>query len=110
MDHKPTGSAVEIQPKQETLLGRFAGKAVLVTGASDRGIGGAIAERLAREGAKVTLLSRTEPKRLIKRLARLPAGALWTKCDVTKNSDVKRSVQQAKDHFGRIDVLINNAG
>ena len=47
--------------------GRFAGKVALITGASDHGIGGAIANRLANEGASVALASRTPPQRRAQR-------------------------------------------
>jgi NAD(P)-dependent dehydrogenase (short-subunit alcohol dehydrogenase family) len=91
-------------------LARFTGKVAIVTGASDRGIGGAIAERLASEGATIAMLSRQEPKRLAKRLNRLGQPSLWADCDVTKTDQVVRAVEHAVEQFGRIDVLINNAG
>jgi NAD(P)-dependent dehydrogenase (short-subunit alcohol dehydrogenase family) len=90
--------------------GRFAGKVALVTGASPQGIGGAIAERLAREGGSLGLVSRTEPKRLLQRLRRLDVAASWRACDVTKQADVDRATDAFVREFGRIDVVINNAG
>ncbi len=82
----------------------------LITGASDRGIGGAIAERLAQEGAAVALFSRSEPKRLLKRLQRTKRDMQWIRCDVTVADEVRQSVADAMARFGRIDVLVNNAG
>ncbi len=82
----------------------------LITGASDRGIGGAIAERLAQEGAAVALFSRSEPKRLLKRLQRTQRDMQWIRCDVTVAVEVHQSVADAMARFGRIDVLVNNAG
>ena len=92
------------------MLARFIGKVAVITGASDRGIGGAIAERLAQEGAAVALFSRNEPKRLLKRLQRAQRDTQWIRCDVTAAEDVRQSVAQAMERFGKIDVLVNNAG
>ena len=103
-------SAPASQTTSEGVLKRFVGKTVLVTGASDRGIGGAIAERLAQEGAAVAMLSRDEPKRLLKRLDRRKSPALWTKCDITKTDQVGEAVERSLAEFGRIDALVNNAG
>jgi 3-oxoacyl-[acyl-carrier protein] reductase len=91
-------------------LARFTGKVAVVTGASDRGIGGAIAERLASEGAAIAMLSREEPKRLAKRLNRMQCQSFWTHCDITKANEVTEAVEQMVGQFGRIDVLVNNAG
>ncbi|MCC7083822.1 MAG: SDR family oxidoreductase [Pirellulales bacterium] len=89
---------------------RFSGKIVLITGASDRGIGGAIAERLASEGAAIAMLSRHEGKRINKRLGRLHCQSLWTKCDITRADEVAQAVDRTIERFGRIDVLVNNSG
>ena len=78
---------------------RFVGKTVIVTGASDRGIGGAIAERLAQEGARIAIVSRHEPKRLLKRLERRQTAALWLHCDITKTDEVKQAVNQSLAEF-----------
>jgi NAD(P)-dependent dehydrogenase (short-subunit alcohol dehydrogenase family) len=110
MSVKAQSNQSETLPAPAEAMARFAGKVVLVTGASDRGIGGAIAERLAREGAAVALLSRTEPKRLLKRLGRLSARSLYADCDVTKTAEVQKAVEQTIAQFGRIDALVNNAG
>lgn len=98
------------RPAGSEVLARFVGKIAIVTGASDQGIGGAVAERLAREGASIALLSRTEPKRLLKRLNRMNRPALWTECDVTKPAEVEQSIEKIVAQFGQIDVLVNNAG
>src|SRR5882724_2707480 len=89
---------------------RFAGRVALVTGASDRGIGGEIAVRLAREGAGVSIISRSLPARLMKKLNRLEHGAVHTVGDVTKNDDVKRAIDDCMGEFGKIDIVVNNAG
>jgi len=102
--------AREVATEREDTLARFSGKTVLITGASDRGIGGAIAERLSREGASLAMIGRHEPKRLLKRLERSQAQTFYTHCDITKTDEVATAVEQSLAHFGRIDVLINNAG
>jgi NAD(P)-dependent dehydrogenase (short-subunit alcohol dehydrogenase family) len=89
---------------------RFAGKAALITGASDRGIGGEIAVHLAREGAAVALVSRRVPERLLKKINRYPHGAVHTSGDVTRPDDVARAIDDCMGEFGKIDIVINNAG
>jgi NAD(P)-dependent dehydrogenase (short-subunit alcohol dehydrogenase family) len=82
--------------------GLLRGKRAIVTGAS-RGIGQAIVARFAAEGARVMAAARQRP-------ADLPAGVVWRDCDVTKRADVEALVTAARDAFGGIDVLVNNAG
>src|SRR5262245_20553275 len=104
--------ATETQKQTESSnsITRFDSKVAIVTGASDRGIGGAIAERLAQEGAAVALLTRSEPKRLLKRLTRQERTSSFSQCDVTDGEQVLRSVEETARQLGRIDVLVNNAG
>jgi NAD(P)-dependent dehydrogenase (short-subunit alcohol dehydrogenase family) len=82
----------------------------LVTGASDRGIGGEIAVRLASEGAAVAMISRREPARLLKKLGRFKQGAVHTPGDVTKVGDIGRAIDDCLGEFGKLDVVVNNAG
>src|SRR5687768_6832674 len=89
---------------------RFAGKVALITGARDRGIGGEIALRLAREGASVAMISRHESDRLLKKLGKLKGGVLHTLGDITKGDDVARLVDDCLKQFGRLDIVVNNAG
>lgn len=89
---------------------RFAGKVAIITGASDRGIGGAIALRLSQEGAAVALLSRSVPTRLLKRLDKLEHGAVHTAGDVTRADAVQRAIDDCMGEFGKIDIVVNNAG
>lgn len=86
-------------------------KVVLITGAS-KGIGAATARHLATLGAKLVLAARCKPE-LDKLADALRAGgteALAVACDVSRFEDVQTAVQQAEQTFGRLDVLINNAG
>ena len=82
-------------------------KIVLVTGAS-MGIGKATAELLHEEGAKVALASRSVDK--LKEIAAGMADAFVIPTDMTKPDEVRRMVQETYNHYGRIDVLVNNAG
>jgi NADP-dependent 3-hydroxy acid dehydrogenase YdfG len=86
-------------------------KVVLLTGASS-GIGEATAHALARRGHRLVLAARRAPA-----IAQLAAGiaaaggqALAAPTDLLDNQQIASLVQRATDHFGRIDVLINNAG
>jgi 3-oxoacyl-[acyl-carrier protein] reductase len=86
-------------------------KIVIVTGAG-RGIGRAIARRLAAGGAKVVIASRTqesldETRRLIERANGI---ALAVAADVSRAEDVQRMVDEALAAFGTVDVLVNNVG
>jgi NADP-dependent 3-hydroxy acid dehydrogenase YdfG len=90
-------------------VGRLAGRVALVTGAS-RGIGEAIARRLARDGARVALVARSE--RALEALARsLGGGAVPVACDM-RLPGAADVVQAALDDLGvdGPDILINNAG
>jgi 3-oxoacyl-[acyl-carrier protein] reductase len=82
----------------------------LITGASS-GIGEAIAGTLAAEGAAVALAARDERK-LREVAARLPKGsqALTVPTDVGDEEQVRRMVSRTIERFGRIDLLVNNAG
>ncbi len=90
---------------------RYEEKVALVTGVNDRGIGGAVVERLAEEGAAVALTWHAQPPtRLIRRLERKGAPFLSLQCDVTDTSSVHQAVDACMAEFGQIDVLVNNAG
>ncbi len=87
------------------------GKTALVTGAS-HGLGVTFAETLAGAGANVVLAARSLDKleALAKRLEAAGTKALAMKCDVGNPDDVAATVAAGWRHFGRIDVLVNNAG
>jgi len=90
---------------------RLEGKTVIVTGAA-RGIGKAIALRLAQEGANVTVLDvdLDTAKKTAEEINALGQKALAVKADVTKSSEVKEAVEKTLKEFGKIDILVNNAG
>lgn len=82
----------------------------IVTGASDRGIGGEIAARLAEEGAQIAMMARQLPQRLPKKLARRGCDPVSLCGDITRPEDIRALVDATLARFGRIDVLVNNAG
>ncbi|MEE4140323.1 SDR family oxidoreductase [Pseudomonas viridiflava] len=90
-------------------MNRFTQKVVVVTGAGS-GIGEATAKRFAREGASVVLVGRNEDK-LKKVHAQLEGeGHLVRAADVADLSDVEALFKEVASQFGRLDVLVNNAG
>jgi len=82
-------------------------KVVIVTGAS-MGIGEATARALAREGALVVLAARSEEA--LEKLADELPRSLVVRTDMMREADITNLVQKTMDEFGRVDVLVNNAG
>lgn len=89
----------------------FAGKVVLITGAS-QGIGEAVALAFARQGARLVLAARSAERLALveKEVRELGGEALSVPTDVTSPDAVSDLVDATMDEFGRIDVLVNNAG
>lgn len=93
-------------------------KVAIVTGGS-RGLGRAIALGFAKEGAHVVVAARTEVENkqlpgtiyeTVQEIKALGKEALAVRCDVTDEQSVGQLIQVTVDQFGRIDVLVNNAG
>ncbi len=80
---------------------------VVVTGGG-RGIGAAIAERLAQLGGRLTLMGRTA-ETLEARTAHIP-GSRFQRMDVTDESSVESAFAEAREKFGPVGILVNNAG
>ena len=87
------------------------GQVAVITG-SGRGIGRAIALAYAREGAKLALAARNESElqEAVSAVAELGAEAIAVRTDVTSRKDTERLAHRVVERFGRIDVLVNNAG
>jgi NAD(P)-dependent dehydrogenase (short-subunit alcohol dehydrogenase family) len=90
---------------------RLAGKSALISGGGT-GIGQAIALAFAREGAQVAVAGRRKEKldETLHLLQQAGYSALALECDVTKAADTQRVVKSAEDAFGKVNVLVNNAG
>lgn len=91
---------------------RFTGRVAIVTGAAG-GIGLATAERLGAEGARVVMADRDVPRAQAARERVVAAGApdvLVHACDVADEAQVEACVRDAMARYGRVDVIVNNAG
>lgn len=92
-------------------MGRVDGKVAVVTGGS-KGIGKATAHLLAKEGAKVAVtdIADDKGKEVVDDINKSGGEAEYYHLDVAKEADVKECFGKVKDKFGKIDVLVNNAG
>ena len=95
--------SVEPAPRPGAVAGRLAGRAAIVTGGG-RGIGRAIVQRLAAEGAQVAALDLRQAD------AAGSGGALALACDVADSASVAAAVAAAREAFGRLDIAVHNAG
>jgi 3-oxoacyl-[acyl-carrier protein] reductase len=86
----------------------LSGRVALVTGGA-RGIGLAIAQRLAAEGARVAIVDLDEPAAK-SAASGVGASAIALAADVTRTADVERAVAAAHRQWGRLDIVVNNAG
>jgi len=86
-------------------------KVAIVTGAA-KGIGSGIARVFVQEGAKVVLVDwdDKEGPKMAEELRKAGGDTLFVKCDVSKEEEVKKAIQATLDKYGRIDILVNDAG
>ena len=93
-------------------MGKLKDKVAIVTGAS-KGIGASIAKHLAAEGAAVVVnyaSSKADADRVVGEITRAGGRAVAVQADLAKSADVTRLFAETKAAFGRVDVLVNNAG
>jgi NAD(P)-dependent dehydrogenase (short-subunit alcohol dehydrogenase family) len=92
-------------------MNRLEGKIAIITGGGS-GIGRGVARALAGEGARVVVCGRRNNRleETAESIWQLGGGALAVQADISIEADVKRLVQAALEAYGRIDILINNAG
>lgn len=90
---------------------RFSNKTMIVTGGAG-GIGLAIASRFAFEGANVVLadINKEQLEQASQTLKDVTDKFLLSECDVSKEEQVETTVKNAIKHFGRFDIMVNNAG
>lgn len=89
----------------------LSGKVAVVTGGNG-GIGFAIATGLAQAGADVAIVARNEGKtaRAVETIRNRGARCVGIRCDVTKDNDIRDAVENTVREFGRLDILVNDAG
>ncbi|AHY47725.1 Dehydrogenases with different specificities (related to short-chain alcohol dehydrogenases) [Rubrobacter radiotolerans] len=92
-------------------MGRLQDKVAVITGAS-KGLGRALAKAYAAEGAKVVANARSEEslREVVREVEESGGEALAVAADISKAEGARRLVEAAVERFGRIDVLVNNAG
>jgi|APSaa5957512622_1039677.scaffolds.fasta_scaffold41409_2 NAD(P)-dependent dehydrogenase (short-subunit alcohol dehydrogenase family) len=89
----------------------FKNKVALVTG-GNYGIGRSIVHRLAQEGAKIAIVARNAERgeKVVDELTKLNQESVFFKTDVSNETEVIHMIEKVIDRFGRLDVVINNAG
>src|SRR5215475_4950217 len=93
-------------------VSKLTGKVAVVTGAS-KGIGASVAEHLAGEGAQVVVnyaTSKSAADSVVDRITKKGGKAVAVQADVSKPTDIERLFKETRDKFGKLDVLVNNAG
>jgi len=90
-------------------MGRLDGKVAVITGGTT-GIGEATVDLFVKEGCKVVFSGRNEAVGRVVLERQPPGTAVFVKADIMKEADIERTIMTAKDTFGRLDILFNNAG
>ncbi|MBN1671958.1 MAG: SDR family oxidoreductase [Kiritimatiellae bacterium] len=91
--------------------GRLNGQVAWISGAT-KGIGEGTAKLFAEEGAAVAVIGRSEADgaRVVKALTDKGAQAIFVRCDVTREEEVRASIEKTVERFGGLQILVNNAG
>ena len=89
-------------------MSRLAGKTVVITGAG-RGIGAAMAERMAQEGANVVVTDVLDTKGTVEAITESGGSAIGISVDVTSDDNLAAMVEATEKAFGSLDILVNNA-
>jgi 3-oxoacyl-[acyl-carrier protein] reductase len=91
---------------------KLTGKVAVVTGAS-KGIGAAVAKRLAQDGANVVVnyaTSREGAEKVVAEITSAGGKAIAVGASVAKEAEIEHLFAQARETFGKVDILVNNAG
>ena len=106
-----SGPQRSLNPSAAKPRGYWTGKVAIVTGGS-RGLGRALAEAFAKAGANVVISARSESelKAAADEIRATGGEVLAIPADVTRQDQVEALVNQTVQHFGRLDVLVNNVG
>ncbi len=104
-------AAIMVMRKMRPSPVSLSGQVVVITGSS-RGLGFILARELARQGCDVVICARdqNELEQVSAELAKIRAGILAVRCDVSDQQQVMQLIDAATERFGRVDILINNAG
>jgi NAD(P)-dependent dehydrogenase (short-subunit alcohol dehydrogenase family) len=89
-------------------MGRLEGKVAIVTGGA-RALGQAYAVRLAQEGAKVVIADILDGGESVEAVKKQGGDAVYVHTDVTSEDSTREMARKSHEHFGRIDILVNNA-
>lgn len=112
---KPIEKTISNKPNNERNIvnaKKLVGKVAVVTGAS-KGIGAAIAEHFAAEGAAVVVnyaSSKEGADRVVDQIAKRGGKAIAVQANVARKAEVERLFAETKKAFGKLDILVNNAG
>jgi len=90
---------------------KLSDKVVIITGSS-QGLGECLAYKLAKEGATIGLLARTEKllKKVRQRIVKSGGKSEYFVCDIRNSEQIAQVVKEIKNKFGKVDILVNNAG
>lgn len=105
----PYGLAMPETEAAAPVGSEFAGRVVLVTGSSS-GIGEAVAQRFSALGASVVVNSSSSVEAGQRIAAELPGEAIYVRADISDPAQANELIEATIDHFGRLDMLVNNAG